>query len=93
MPDLATEVPSTQNGGVSTDLNFNNQVLANHPEVRQAFNGIHQLELTDFPFVVEFSLPDVAIHKKGTENYAPSLVGMGETINIWQWCDNGRCPA
>ena len=65
------------------------------PVVRQqAFNGIHQLELKDFPFVVEFSLPDVAIHKKGTENYAPSLVGMGETINIWQWwCDNGRCPA
>lgn len=65
------------------------------PVVRQqAFNGIHQLELTDFPFVVEFSLPDVAIHKKGTENYAPSVVGMGETINIWQWwCDNGRCPA
>jgi len=64
------------------------------PVVRQqAFNGIHQLELKDFPFVVEFSLHDVAIHKKGTENYAPSVVGMGETINIRQWrCVNGICP-
>jgi peptide/nickel transport system substrate-binding protein len=65
------------------------------PAVRQqAFNGIHQLELTDFPFVVEFSAPDIAIHKKGTHNYAPSAVGLGETINIWLWwCDNGNCPA
>jgi peptide/nickel transport system substrate-binding protein len=66
-----------------------------NPAVRQqAFDGIHRLELTDFPFVVAFSLPDVAIHKQGTENYAPSVAGMGETINIWQWwCDNGACPA
>ena len=27
-------------------------------------------------------------------NYAPSVAGMGETINIWQWwCDTGTCPA
>ena len=61
---------------------------------RQAFNGINQLELTDFPFVVEFAAPDVATHKQGTENYAPSVAGMGETINFWQWwCDNGTCQA
>ena len=65
------------------------------PAVRQqAFDGINRLEVTDFPFVVAFSAPDVAIHRQGTENYAPSVVGMGETINIWQWwCDNGTCPA
>jgi len=65
------------------------------PSVRQAaFDKIHQIELSDFPFVVEFSAPDVAIHAKGTNNYAPSLVGVGETENIWQWwCNNGTCPA
>jgi len=54
---------------------------------------IHQIELTDFPFIVEFAAPNVSIHRKGTENYAPSLVGVGETENIWQWwCDGGACP-
>jgi peptide/nickel transport system substrate-binding protein len=64
------------------------------PAIRQrAFDAIHQLELTDFPFIVAFSLPDVAIQRQGTENYAPSAAGMGETIAIWQWwCDNGTCP-
>jgi peptide/nickel transport system substrate-binding protein len=65
------------------------------PAVRQAaFDKIHQIYLQDNPFVVEFSAPDVAIHKKGTENYAPSLLGVGETVNIWMWwCDGGTCPA
>jgi len=64
------------------------------PSVRQAaFDKIHQIELSDFPFIVEFSAPDVAVHKNGTNNYAPSLVGVGETENIWQWwCDAGKCP-
>jgi len=64
------------------------------PSVRQAaFDKIHQIELTDFPFIVEFAAPNVSIHRKGTENYAPSLVGVGETENIWQWwCDGGACP-
>ena len=64
------------------------------PSVRQAaFDKIHQIELSDFPFIVEFSAPDVSVAKKGTNNYAPSLVGVGETENIWQWwCDGGKCP-
>ncbi len=65
------------------------------PAARQkAFDSINHLEVTDFPFVLEFSAPDVAIHKKGTENYNPSAIGIGETINIWEWwCDGGTCPA
>jgi peptide/nickel transport system substrate-binding protein len=64
------------------------------PSVRQAaFDKIHQIELSDFPFIVEFSAPDLAVHKVGTNNYAPSLVGVGETVNIWQWwCSGGKCP-
>jgi len=61
---------------------------------QKAFDAINQLEVTDFPFVIEFSAPDVAIHVKGTNNYSPSAIGIGETINIWQWwCNNGTCPA
>ena len=64
------------------------------PSVRQAaFDKIHQIELTDIPFVVEFAAPDVSIHRIGTNNYAPSLLGVGETVNIWQWwCNGGKCP-
>jgi peptide/nickel transport system substrate-binding protein len=59
-----------------------------------AFDGINQLEVTDTPFIVEFSSPDLAIYKKGTHNYLPSAVGVGSTENIWLWwCDNGTCPA
>ncbi len=65
------------------------------PSVRQAaFDKNHQIELTDFPFIVEFSVPVVSIHRDGTENYAPSLMSIGETENIWLWwCDGGKCPA
>ena len=59
-----------------------------------AFDGINQLEVTDTPFIVEFSAPDLAMYKKGTHNYLPSAVGVGSTENIWLWwCDNGTCPA
>jgi len=59
-----------------------------------AFDGINQLEVTDHPFIVEFSSPDLAVYKKGTHNYLPSAVGVGSTENIWLWwCDGGTCPA
>jgi hypothetical protein len=63
--------------------------------VRQAaFDKIHQIELTDYPFIVEFAAPDLAIYRTGVHNYSPSLLGVGETVNVWQWwCDNGTCPA
>jgi peptide/nickel transport system substrate-binding protein len=63
------------------------------PAARQkAFDSINQLEVTDVPFIVEFSAPDLGIHKNGTHNFVPSALGSGSTINIWQWwCDNGTC--
>jgi len=61
---------------------------------QKAFDSINQLEVTDFPFILEFSAPDVAIHIHGTNNYNPSALGIGETINIWEWwCNGGNCPA
>jgi len=62
------------------------------PGVRQRiFNQIHQIYLTDFPFIVLYSPKDIAVVRKGTHNYQPSPFE-GETVNIWEWwCDNGKC--
>jgi peptide/nickel transport system substrate-binding protein len=75
------------------DALYKQQLSSGDPNVRQqAFNQIHQIELTDFPFIVEFSAPDMGIHKNKAHNYQPSAVGLGETINIWEWwCDGGTC--
>jgi len=59
-----------------------------------AFDGINNLIVTDHPFIVEFAAPDLGIHMKGTNNWVPSALGLGSSINIWTWwCDNGTCPA
>jgi len=61
---------------------------------QKAFDGINQLEVTDVPFIVEFSAPDLGIARKGTHNWVPSALGAGSSINVWTWwCDNGTCPA
>ena len=71
------------------------QLATGDPTSRQkSFDGINQLEVTDYPFIVEFGSPDLAVYKKGTHNYLPSAVGYGSTVNIWLWwCDGGTCPA
>jgi peptide/nickel transport system substrate-binding protein len=71
------------------------QLSTGDPAARQkAFDGINQLEVTDFPFIVEFGAPNLAVYKKGANNYLPSAVGYGDTENIWLWwCNNGTCPA
>ncbi len=62
------------------------------PGVRQQiFNQIHQVYLTQFPFIVLYSQTDIAIVSKGTHNYQISPLE-GETANIWEWwCDDGKC--
>jgi ABC-type transport system substrate-binding protein/serine/threonine protein kinase len=60
-------------------------------ERQQLFFQIHQIYLTDFPFITLYSSNDLAMVRKGTHNYLPSAIE-GETINIWQWwCDRGKC--
>jgi peptide/nickel transport system substrate-binding protein len=63
------------------------------PTARQmVFNQIHQIELTDFPFVVLYATADIAMHKNTVHNYMPGPAGASETINVWQWwCTNGQC--
>lgn len=59
---------------------------------QQIFNQIHQLELTEFPFVVLYSPLDLGIAKTTAHNYAPGPEGASETIGVdkW-WCDGGHC--
>ncbi len=100
-PDNAASLQTGSQGNLAyyssaqMDALLKQEQSTGDPAARQkAFDAINQLEVTDFPFVLEFSAPDVAIHKKGTNNYSPSAIGIGETINIWEWwCDGGVCPA
>jgi len=58
---------------------------------QQIFNQIHQIYLTEFPFITLFSPSAFAIVRKGTHNYSLSPIA-GGTVNIWEWwCDNGKC--
>jgi ABC-type transport system substrate-binding protein len=78
-PALDAQYKAEQSTGVAADR-------------QKAFDAIHQIEMTDFPMIVLYAAPNVAVYKKVGHNYAPSLVGVGSTENIWQWwCNNGTC--
>ena len=63
------------------------------PGVRQLiFEQIHQLYLTQFPFITLYSTIEPGLAHEGTHNYQLGPFGPLETINIWEWwCDNGKC--
>jgi peptide/nickel transport system substrate-binding protein len=59
---------------------------------QQIFNQIHQIYLTDFPFITLYGPVDLAMNKAGTHNYTPGPEGASETVNNWEWwCDGGKC--
>jgi peptide/nickel transport system substrate-binding protein len=67
------------------------QATADPGQRQQLFSQIHQIYLTQYPFITLFSLHYLAMVRKGTHNYQPSPIA-GETVNIWEWwCDNGKC--
>ncbi len=67
------------------------QTKADSGERQMFFKLIHQIYLTEFPFIVLYSPLDFGIVRKGTHNYLPGPLGAEETVNIWQWwCDNGN---
>jgi peptide/nickel transport system substrate-binding protein len=74
------------------DALYRQEVATADSSVRQQlFYQIHDIYLTDFPFIVLFGWLDLSIVRKGTHNYSPSPLA-GETVNIWEWwCDNGKC--
>ena len=74
------------------DALYRQELATADPGLRQRlFTKIHQIYLTDFPFIVLYSTTDLAIAHKGTHNYQPSPIAF-ETINIGEWwCDRGKC--
>jgi peptide/nickel transport system substrate-binding protein len=87
------------NGG-NTDFYCNHQLDALYRQEvatvdqglrQQLFYQIHEIYLTDFPFIVLFGSQELAMVRKGTHNYLPSPIAY-ETVNIWEWwCDGGKC--
>ncbi len=74
------------------DALYQQEVTTLDPGLRQQiFMRIHQIYLTDFPFIVLYSPPQIYMVRKGTHNYQPTPLGF-EDQNIWEWwCDGGKC--
>ncbi len=61
------------------------------PGVRQQiFMQIHQIYLTQFPFIVLYSPTWFALVHKGAHNYLPGPYTDTYNIAEW-WCDQGKC--
>jgi peptide/nickel transport system substrate-binding protein len=61
------------------------------PGVRQQiFMQIHQIYLTQFPFIGLYNPTFFALVHKGTHNYLPGPYTDTYNIAEW-WCDNGKC--
>ena len=74
------------------NLYVQEQSTADPAARQQIFNQIHQIYLTDFPFITLYGPTDIAISKNVTHNYSPGPFGASETVNIWQWwCTSGQC--
>jgi peptide/nickel transport system substrate-binding protein len=59
---------------------------------QQAFNQIHQIYLTDFPFITLYAPVDIAVVKNTGHNYVIGSEGAQETVNVMNWwCTSGQC--
>ncbi len=75
----------------SLDKLFAQELATTDPGVRQLiFQQIHQIYLTQFPFILLYDLSEFALVHKGTHNYLPGSFADGYNIAEW-WCDNGKC--
>jgi peptide/nickel transport system substrate-binding protein len=93
------QIPPNGNGGnisfycnPALDALYQQELATVDAGVRQQiFHQIHQIYLTEFPFITLFSPSAFAIVRKGTHNYSLSPIA-GGTVNIWEWwCDMGKC--
>jgi peptide/nickel transport system substrate-binding protein len=75
------------------DSLFDQELGSTDPAVRQdAFNKLHRIYLTDFPFVTEYATVNATIVKNTAHNYAAGPMGAQETVNVWNWwCTGGKC--
>ncbi len=95
------QIPGPNGGGGNYSFYSNKQVDAllkqeqqsATPSVRQAaFNKLHQIYLTDYPFIVLYGPSDLSLSKNTTRNYTPGPEGASETVNVWDWwCTGGQC--
>ena len=68
------------------------QAAGNPSQRQQIFNQIHQIYLTEFPFVTLYAPVDIAINKNTTHNYTIGAEGSSETVNVMNWwCTGGKC--
>ena len=73
------------------DKLFAQEQATSDPGVRQQiFEQIHQIYLTQFPFIVLYSPTWFALVHKGTHNFLPGPYTATYNIAEW-WCDNGKC--
>jgi len=77
----------------ATDALYNQELSTTDPAVRQdAFNKLHQIYLTEFPFITEYAPIDATVVKNTAHNYASGPMGAQETVNVWNWwCTGGVC--
>ena len=75
------------------DALFQQEQQTADPAQRQhIFDAIHQIYLTEFPFITLYSPADLAMHKKSVHNYMPGPEGAAEDNMVWLWwCDGGQC--
>lgn len=97
------QVPSAANnyGGQNYSFYCNHQLdklfvqeesTADYNQRQQIFNQIHQIYLTDFPFVTLYAPVDIALVKSTGQNYQVGSMGASETVNVMNWwCNGGTC--
>lgn len=63
------------------------------PSARQEiFDQIHQIYLTDIPFVTLYAPVEIAVAKNTVHNYVIGSEGASETLGVWNWwCTRGTC--
>ncbi|HXX76922.1 MAG TPA: peptide ABC transporter substrate-binding protein [Ktedonobacteraceae bacterium] len=95
------QFPTAANNFTGFNLNFycnpaldklfaQEQATADPGVRQQIFIQIHQVYLTQFPFIVLFNPTFFALAHKGTHNYLPGP--FTDTYNIAEWwCDGGKC--
>jgi len=68
------------------------QSTADPNQRQQYFNQIHQIYLTEFPFVTLYAPVDIAVAKNSTHNYEIGSMGASESVNVMNWwCTGGTC--
>jgi peptide/nickel transport system substrate-binding protein len=74
------------------DALYKQELSTGDAGVRQTiFVQLHEIYLTELPFITLYSPLNIRPVHKGTHNYQPNPFE-GEGINVWEWwCDNGKC--